>query len=71
MKGKTFEPRYDLHTEVISEMHEVLSNAGKLIYKMGDIPKPNLVELINVFIGSGLNIRNKKWLDARPVNKEA
>ena len=31
--------------------------------KMGDIPKPDLVELMNLFIGWGMTVLKKKWLD--------
>ena len=30
---------------------------------MGDIPKPDLVNLMNLFITWGLSIQKKKWLD--------
>jgi len=35
---------------------------GAEAYKMGDIPKADLVDLINLFIGWGLSVQ-KKWLD--------
>ncbi|GAJ08867.1 unnamed protein product [marine sediment metagenome] len=54
---------YDLHIEVPAEMRPVLRDSAELAYKMGDIPKPNLVDLMNLFIGWGLTIQKKKWLD--------
>jgi hypothetical protein len=32
---------------------------------MGDIPKPDLVDLMNLFIGWRLSIQKKKWLSRR------
>lgn len=56
-------PVYDLHAQIPREMQTVLKKATQLAYKLGDIPKPELVDLINLFIGWGLAIQKKKWLD--------
>lgn len=56
-------PDYDLHIKVPAEMRQVLKDSAELAYKMGDIPKPDLVHLMNLFIGWGLTIQKKKWLD--------
>ncbi len=56
-------PDYDLHIKVPAEMRPVLKDSAELAYKMGDIPKPDLVDLMNLFIGWGLTIQKKKWLD--------
>ncbi len=56
-------PDYDLHIKVPAEMRPVLRDAAQLAHKMGDIPKPELVDLMNLFIGWGLAIQKKKWLD--------
>lgn len=56
-------PDYDLHIKVPAEMRPVLKDAAQLAFKMGDIPKPELVDLMNLFIGWGLTIQKKKWLD--------
>ena len=56
-------PDYDLHIKVPAEMRSTLKDAAELAYKMGDIPKPDLVDLMNLFIGWGLAILKKKWLD--------
>ena len=61
----TLEPKpdYDLHIKVPAEMRQKLRDSAELAYKMGDIPKPDLVNLMNLFIGWGLTIQQKKWLD--------
>lgn len=56
-------PDYDLHIKVPAEMRSVLKDSAQLAHKMGDIPKPELVDLMNLFIGWGLTIQKKKWLD--------
>jgi len=61
----TVEPRadYDLHIMLAREMQPVLKDAALLAFKMEDIPKPDLLHLMNLFIGWGLAIQKKKWLD--------
>lgn len=54
---------YDLHIKVPAEMRQKLKDCAELAYKMGDIPKPDLVNLMNLFIGWGMAIQKKKWLD--------
>jgi hypothetical protein len=54
---------YGLHVVLDREMQSVLKNSAELAYRLGDIPKPSLVSLINLFIGYGLIILKKKWLD--------
>ena len=54
---------YGLHIRMNKEMQPVLKDAAELAYAMGDIPKPDLVNLMNLFIGYGLTILKKKWLD--------
>ena len=44
-------------------MQPVLKGAAELAYETGDIAKPDLVDLINLFIGWGLSVQKKKWLD--------
>ena len=56
-------PDYDLHIKVPAEMREKLKEAAALAYKMGDIPKPDLVDLMNLYIGWGMAVLKKKWLD--------
>jgi hypothetical protein len=54
---------YDLHIKVPAEMRQKLKDCAELAYKMGDIPKPDLVNLMNLFINRGMAIQKKKWLD--------
>lgn len=54
---------YGLHIRLAKEMQPMLRDAAELAHKMGDIPKPDLVNLMNLFIGWGLSIQKKKWLD--------
>jgi len=54
---------YGLHIRLAREMQPVLKDAADLAHKMGDIPKPDLVNLMNLFIVWGLSIQKKKWLD--------
>jgi len=54
---------YGLHIRLAKEMQPVLKDAADLAFKMEDIPKPDLVNLINLFIVWGLSIQKKKWLD--------
>jgi len=54
---------YDLHIKVPAEMRQKLRDCAELAYKMGDIPKPDLVDLMNLFISWGMAIQKKKWLD--------
>ncbi|MBA7542192.1 hypothetical protein ES705_34511 [subsurface metagenome] len=56
-------PDYDLHIKVPAEMRQVLRDSAELAFKLGDIPKPDLVDLMNLFIGWGLQIQKQKWLD--------
>ena len=54
---------YDLHIKVPAEMRQKLKDCAELACKMGDIPKPDLVDLMNLFISWGMSIQKKKWLD--------
>lgn len=56
-------PDYDLHIKVPAEMRSILQDATALAFKLGDIPKPDLVNLMNLFIRWGLQIQKQKWLD--------
>ena len=56
-------PDYDLHIKVPAEMRQILRDSAELAFKLGDIPKPDLVDLMNLFIGWGLEIQKQKWLD--------
>lgn len=54
---------YGLHIRLSREMQPALKKAADLAYQMGDIPKPDLVDLMNLFIVWGVSIQKKKWLD--------
>ena len=56
-------PDYDLHIKVPAEMRQILRDSAELAFKSDDIPKPDLVDLMNLFIGWGLQIQKQKWLD--------
>jgi len=45
---------YDLHIKVPADMRQKLRDCAELAYKMGDIPKPDLVDLMPVYqLGHG------------------
>jgi hypothetical protein len=44
-------------------MGTTLKTAAVLAHKMGDIPKPELVSLMNLYITWGLAIQKRKWLN--------
>ena len=54
---------YDLHIEMPNEMRQTLKDSAELAYRLGDIPKPDLVNLMNLFIYWSLNILKQKSLD--------
>jgi hypothetical protein len=54
---------YDLHIKVPADMRQKLRDCAELAYKMGDISKPDLVHLMNLFINWGMAVLKKKWLD--------
>lgn len=56
-------PEYDLHIKVPADMRQTLKDAATLAFKMGDIPKPDLVNLMNLYIEWGMAVQKKKWLD--------
>ena len=53
---------YGLHSKIISEMRGVLKDGAELGYIWVNILKPDLVDLMNLFIGRGLTIQKEKWL---------
>lgn len=54
---------YDLHIKVPNEMRDTLKDTAELAYKLELIPKPDLVDLMNLFIGWGMVVLKKQWLD--------
>jgi hypothetical protein len=59
----TAKQEYDLHIKVPEEMRQKLKDCAELAYRLEDIPKPDLVDLMNLFIGWGMEVLKKKWLD--------
>jgi len=57
------EGKYGLHIVLAKDMQPKLRDAVELAYRMGDIPKPDLVDLMNLYISWGMSIQKKKWLD--------
>ena len=55
-------PDYDLHIKVPAEMRQILRDSADLAFKLGDITKPDLVDLMNLFIDYGMQIQKQKWL---------
>jgi len=60
-------PDYDLHIKVQAEVRSALRDSAELAYKVGDILKPDLIDMISLFTGWGLTIQKKKWLDRAPA----
>ena len=56
-------PDYDLYIKVQAEVRSVLRDSAELACKMGDILKPDLVDMMNPFTGWGLTIQKNKSLD--------
>lgn len=54
---------YDLHIKVPEEMRQTLKDSAELAYRLGDITKPDLRDLMNLFINWGLEVLKQKWLD--------
>ena len=44
-------------------MRSVLRDSAELAYSMGDIPQPDLIDLMNLFTGWGVAVQKNKWLD--------
>lgn len=55
--------KYDLHITVPNEMRQKLKEAAELAALLGDIPKPDLVNLMNLFIFWGFSILKRKGYD--------
>jgi len=56
---------YDLHIKVPEEMRDRLKDAAVLAFRLGSIPKPDLVNLMNLFIDWGMIVLKDKYLDRR------
>ena len=56
-------PEHDLHVRIPGEMKDTLKSAVELAYKVNLIEKLDLALLINLFIGWGINVLKRLWLD--------
>lgn len=56
---------YDLHITVPEEMRGQLKDAAELAFEMGRIPKPALVDLMNLFIGWGMTVLKQQWQERK------
>ncbi len=54
---------YDLHIKVPKGMRTTLEDAAELTYRMGIIPKLDLVDLMNLVISWGLTVPKQQWQD--------
>ena len=54
---------YDLHIRVPEDMRQKLKELADLAYRMEMISKPDLVDLMNLFIGWGFALLKKQWLE--------
>ena len=55
------ESLYDLHIRLEPKMRETLKQSAKLAYKLGLTPKPELIELMNLYIACGQQILKSKY----------
>lgn len=60
---------YDLHIKVPRDMQDKLKKAAVLASKLGLIPKPELTELMDLFVGWGLSILHNEYLKRMGVKK--
>ena len=56
------EREYGLHVELAKGMQTKLKDAAQLAYRMGDIPRPSIASLMDLYIAWGLNIQKQRWL---------
>jgi hypothetical protein len=54
---------YHLHIVLEDDMKQTLKDAAELAFKMGDIPKADLVNIMELFITWGLAVMKQKWLE--------
>ena len=62
-KGVEAKGEYDLHIRVPEDMRQKLKDLSDLAYKMEMISKPDLIDLMNLFISWGFAILKKQWLE--------
>ena len=52
-----------LHIKVDREKQSELRDAAKIAFELGAVDKPELTKLMELFIGWGMDILKKKWLN--------
>lgn len=60
---------YDLHIKVPRDMQDKLKKAAVLANKLGLTSKPELAELMDIFLGWGLDILHNQYLKRMGVKK--
>jgi hypothetical protein len=53
---------YEVHIAFPRAIQEKLKKSAELAYKLGLIPKPKLAELMNLYIGWGMNVLKTQYL---------
>ena len=53
---------YDMHVKLDNEMRLKLKDAAQLAYRMGNITKPDLADLIELVTGYGMAVLKQQWL---------
>ena len=54
---------YDLHIKIPEEMRATLEDAAELTYRMRIVPKPDLVDLMNLVISWRMTVPKQQWQD--------
>ena len=62
---------YELHIKVPREMQDKLKKAAILANKLGLTPKPELAELMDLFLGWGLNTLHNAYLQRMGFKSKA
>jgi len=60
---------YDLHIKVPRDMQDKLKKAAVLANKLGLTPKPELTELMDLFVGWGLYFLHEEYLKRMGLKK--
>ncbi len=56
---------YDLHIKIPEEMRATLEDAAELTYRMRIVPKPDLVDLMNLVIVWGFAILKQSYQERK------
>jgi len=58
------EEQYEFHIKLHgTDIYEKLKDAATVAYRLGLITKPTMAQLMSLFIGWGLAILKKQWLE--------